>query len=305
MYQKQAAVFLYAVSPVHMGAGQAVGVIDNPIQRERHTGHPCLAGSGIKGAVRHSFEQLGGDASLVNDLFGPEAGAAELHAGAVSFGDAQLVVLPVRCLKEGYVYTTCPQALARAHRLLTLVGAAPQWQPLGQTLEEGKCIVADGSILTNNKLHLEAYEYEAAQLPDLSRIGEDLGHKAIPDGNGYGFFRNKLKKHLVVLSDTDFAFFCEHAMLVEPHVRIDDETGAADPGGLFYTENLLPESILLAPLMASQVRNPQKRRRSNGWLDADAVIGKMHTALDGALVQIGGEATTGRGLVVTRIVNGR
>ena len=165
--------------------------------------------------------------------------------------------------------------------------------------------MADGSILTNNKLHLEAYEYEAAQLPDLSRIGEDLGHKAIPDGNGYGFFRNKLKKHLVVLSDTDFAFFCEHAMLVEPHVRIDDETGAADPGGLFYTENLPPESILLAPLMASQVRNPQKRRGSNGWLDADAVIGKMHTALDGALVQIGGEATTGRGLVVTRIVNGR
>ena len=38
---KTAAVFLYAVSPVHMGAGQAVDIIDNPIQRERHTEHPC------------------------------------------------------------------------------------------------------------------------------------------------------------------------------------------------------------------------------------------------------------------------
>jgi CRISPR-associated protein Cmr4 len=47
-------VFLYAVSPVHMGAGQAIGVIDNPIQ-QRHTNHPCFAGSGIKGAVRHSW----------------------------------------------------------------------------------------------------------------------------------------------------------------------------------------------------------------------------------------------------------
>ena len=47
MFQRQAAVFLYAVSPVHMGAGSAVGVIDNPIQRERHTGHPCFAGSGL------------------------------------------------------------------------------------------------------------------------------------------------------------------------------------------------------------------------------------------------------------------
>jgi CRISPR-associated protein Cmr4 len=40
MFQTSATVFLYAVSPVHMGAGQAIDVIDNPIQRERHTGHP-------------------------------------------------------------------------------------------------------------------------------------------------------------------------------------------------------------------------------------------------------------------------
>ena len=59
MFEKNAALFLYAVSPVHMGAGQAVGIIDNPIQRERHTGHPCFAGSGIKGAVRHGFTAIG------------------------------------------------------------------------------------------------------------------------------------------------------------------------------------------------------------------------------------------------------
>ncbi|WP_438438787.1 RAMP superfamily CRISPR-associated protein [Hydrogenophilus thermoluteolus] len=58
MFEKYAALFLYAVSPVHMGAGQATGVIDNPIQRERHTNHPCFAGSGIKGALRHAWESL-------------------------------------------------------------------------------------------------------------------------------------------------------------------------------------------------------------------------------------------------------
>ena len=66
MFEKNAALFLYAVSPVHMGAGQAIGVIDNPIQRERHTGHPCFAGSGIKGAVRHGFTAMGGDKSLID-----------------------------------------------------------------------------------------------------------------------------------------------------------------------------------------------------------------------------------------------
>jgi CRISPR-associated protein Cmr4 len=58
-----------------------------------------------------------------------------------------------------------------------------------------------------------------------------------------------------VLSDTDFAYFAQHAMLVEPHVRIDENTGTAKDGGLFYTENLPPESLLIAPLMASQTRS--------------------------------------------------
>src|SRR5690606_20754982 len=127
MFEKHAALFLYAISPVHMGAGQAVGVIDNPIQRERHTGHPCFAGSGIKGAVRHSFAASGGDAQIVDRLFGPESSSGDLHAGAISFGDAQLVALPVRSLRGGYVYATCPQALSRAQRLLGLVGQTCAW----------------------------------------------------------------------------------------------------------------------------------------------------------------------------------
>ena len=114
MFEKTAAVFLYAVSPVHMGAGQAVDVIDNPIQRERHTQHPCFAGSGIKGAVRHSYAALGGSKDDIARLLGPDSGSSPLHAGAVSFGDAQMLALPVRSLKGGYVYATCPQALARA-----------------------------------------------------------------------------------------------------------------------------------------------------------------------------------------------
>jgi CRISPR-associated protein Cmr4 len=76
MFEKHAAVFLYAVSPVHMGAGQAIGVIDNPIQRERHTEHPCFAGSGIKGAVRHGFSALGGTSTSSTGCSGQSPTAA-------------------------------------------------------------------------------------------------------------------------------------------------------------------------------------------------------------------------------------
>lgn len=300
MFEQKAAVFLYAISPVHMGAGQAVGFVDNPIQRERHTNHPCFAGSGIKGAVRHNFKALGGDENLITRLLGPDAGSSELHAGAVSFGDAQLVALPVRSLKRGYVYATCPQALARAQRLLHLIGVAANWPTV--SVEDGYCCVANPALLSDNKLHLEAFEYEAKDegCDPVNTIAQDLAHKAIPSDAAYDFFREKLKKDLVVLSDTDFAYFAQHATLVEPHVRIDEKTGAAKDGGLFFTENLPPESILVAPLLASQTRTG----KVEDYDDAIGVMEKIKNVINGKLLQIGGDATTGRGLVVATVVEG-
>src|SRR5690625_7611183 len=108
MFENRAAGFVYAISPGPRGSGQAIDVIDNPIQREKHTGHPSFAGSGIKGAVRHSFEALtshkplseeekGSLTDVINRLLGPDSNSGDgLHAGAVSFGDAQLVALPVQ-----------------------------------------------------------------------------------------------------------------------------------------------------------------------------------------------------------------
>jgi CRISPR-associated protein Cmr4 len=279
-----------------MGAGQAVGVIDNPIQRERHTGHPCFAGSGIKGAVRHGFKALGGDGNLADRLFGPDAGSGDLHAGALSFGDAQLVALPVRSLRGGYVYATCPQALARAQRLLGLLGKSVDWKV--PEVAEGQCLLVNPALLSGDKLHLEAFEYDAKVSQNLFAIAADLAQRGLPAGEGYAFFSEKLRTDLVVLGDTDFAYFAQHAMLVEPHVRIDAETGTACETGLFYTESLPPESLLIAPLMASQTRSGKDAQ------PAEVVISQIRAVLNGRLLQIGGDATTGRGLVVASVVEG-
>lgn len=303
MFQNKAVMFLYAVSPVHMGAGSAIGVIDNPIQRERHTGHPCFAGSGIKGAVRHGFETLDGEPRLISRLFGPEPGSNVLHAGAVSFGDAQLVVFPVRSLKNGYVYATCPQALARARRLLGAAGdaAADRTVSAVPDVSEGECLLSPAQDLCteDEKLHLEAFEYRARVDDAVAALARGLADEALPDGDGCAFFRDKLASDLVVLSDTDFGYFVEHATLVEPHVRINDDTGTADDGGLFYTENLPPEALLIAPLFTSATRDGK-----DDPLQAGDVMAKIRNAVDGRLLQIGGDATTGRGLVTVKVVGG-
>ncbi|MCX8520228.1 MAG: RAMP superfamily CRISPR-associated protein, partial [Rhodoferax sp.] len=89
----------------------------------------------------------------------------------------------------------------------------------------------------------------------------------------------------------------QHAMLVEPHVRIDADTGTASDGGLFYTENLPPESLLIAPLMASQSRSKEGEK-----LDAVQVMEHMRAVLHSKLLQVGGDATTGRGLVAATVM---
>lgn len=313
MFEASQLVFYYAVSPVHMGAGSAIGAIDSPIQREVHTQHPMFAGSGLKGALRHHFNRAwpraeGDDRkanSLINRIFGPDTGASDF-AGALSLSDAQLVALPVRSLKGGFAYVTSPLALARLHRLATQAGLSPDWAvPL---VAENKALTTGGNLLHDKQLILEAFEFIAEVDDKLKAIANWIATHALP-GSANGFFADKLKTDLVLLHDTEFAHFARHAMVVEPHVRINDESGTADDGGLFYVENLPPETLMVSLAQASIERFKKGSRRddSPALLSADDVLVKVFAGesealpgIAGKLLQIGGDATTGRGLVLVQ-----
>ena len=300
MFEKARLLFLYAVSPVHMGAGQAVGAIDNPIQRERHTGHPMVAGSGLKGALRHHLERGWGKAEVAR-LFGPESNASD-YAGCVCFGDAQLVAFPVRSLKRGFVWAVSPVSLARLKRLAALAECKADW-PLPEAGAEQARVVQAG-VLNQGRLVLEAFDFAATESLELRDIAQWLADNALPPGPAHQHFRNKISQDLVLLPEDAFSYFVRNATVVEPHVRINDDTGTADEGGLFYTENLPPESLLVTPVLASQERT-SKKGRSSEPMSAEQVMQRLITGngkdgLDGALIQVGGDATTGRGQVVLR-----
>lgn len=317
MFEASQLVFYYAISPVHMGAGSAIGAIDSPIQREVHTKHPMFAGSGLKGAMRHHFnrawqrvegEDDGNSSkpnSLINRIFGPETSASDF-AGALSLSDAQLVVLPVRSLKGGFAYVTSPLALARLHRLATQAGAPPDWAV--PTVAENKAQTASDKLLSGKQLILESFEFDSEVSDKLQAIGQWLAAHALP-GTANTFFADKLKSDLVLLNDTDFSHFARHAMVVEPHVRINDESGTADDGGLFYVENLPPETLMVGLAQASVERFKKGSRHCEApaLLTAPEVLtqvfsgeGNTQPGIGGKLLQIGGDATTGRGLVMVQ-----
>ena len=299
MFQAQQLVFYSCISPVHMGAGSAVGAIDNPIQREVHTQHPLIAGSGLKGAARHHFTRGWADREMVNRVFGPERDASD-HAGAIAFSDAQLVAFPVRSLRNTYVYATCPTALARLKRL---AGSAAPWSI--PAVKDGVALMADTgatSAASQGRLVLEAFDFAAQEDAGLKAVAAWLACHALPEGDEHQYFRAKIAADLVLLSDTEFGHFVRHATVVEAHVRIDNDSGTADPGGLFYTENLPPETLLAGLVLASVERQPKSGRREQ-LLDAGAVLSSVlrghggTRGLAGSVLQVGGDATTGRGLV--------
>jgi CRISPR-associated protein Cmr4 len=314
MFEASQLVFYYAVSPVHMGAGSAIGAIDSPIQREVHTQHPMFAGSGLKGALRHhvnrAWPRTEGDDrkpnSLINRIFGPDTGASDF-AGALSLSDAQLVALPVRSLKGGFAYVTSPLALARLQRLAQQIGTAANWAV--PAVAENKALVASAGLLQGQQLILEAFEFPAETSDPLKTIAEWIATYALP-GTANAFFANKFKADLVLLHDTDFSHFARHAMVVEPHVRINDESGTADDGGLFYVENLPPETLMVGLAQASIERHKKHSRtaESAALLTAPEVLAKVFAGdgqaipgIGGKLLQIGGDATTGRGLVLVQV----
>lgn len=303
MFTAQKVLFLYAVSPVHMGAGTALGLIDNPIQRERHTDHPMMAGSGLKGAIRHHFwAEAPHQHDKLNRYFGPDTNASD-YAGAISFSDAQLVAFPVRCSKSGFVYATSPLALARAQRLLAAAGVTSAAGWTISPLTTGKCSFINADLLSNGKLHVDVFELEAKPDENLRTITEWLADHVFPNEPAYTFFKGKFKTDLVMMSDDDFGYFVKNATVVEPHVRINNETGVAEGGGLFYTENLPPESVLISVVMASGERKKNSEKSDAAKILKDIVMGDNgFGGLHGKLLQIGGDASTGRGQIVITAV---
>lgn len=326
MFEASQLVFYYAISPVHMGAGSAIGAIDSPIQREVHTQHPMFAGSGLKGALRHHFNRAWvraeGDASqpnsLISRIFGPDTSASDF-AGALSLSDAQLVALPVRALKGGFAYVTSPLALARLQRLAQQAGLPCSWTV--PAVAENKALAASPTLLGQrpgtaatavaDQLVLESFEFTATVDAPLQGIAKWIADYALP-ASANAFFASKFKTDLILLSDTDFAHFARHAMVIEPHVRIDDDSGTASDGGLFYVENLPPETLMVGLAQASIERFKKNSRNSDSAallnapnILANVFVGQGDTlpGIGGKLLQIGGDATTGRGLVLVQTAN--
>lgn len=298
MFKTGTALFLYAETSVHLGSGQSLAAIDLAIQRERFTDLPMGASTGVKGVLRDRFERRDGkEDARVLSAFGPDIANASDHAGALAFTDLRLLLFPVRSLKGVFAWATCPFVLERFARDLSAVSKLT----LGKLPEvkNGHALIAPSSpLMSEGKVILEEYALLPDQHEAVKQVGEWLAGHALPKGDAYAFWRERLPKHLVVLSDDEFRDFTRHATEVVARIKLNEKkTTTGEGGNLFYQENLPAESLLYTLALAQDDLSGNLAQGAASDLIAYA------RSIDGERLQIGGDASTGRGLTHLRFLN--
>lgn len=309
-------LFINLIDPLHNGAGQGLGPIDRPVIRERSTGFPLIQPTSLKGALRGCYDKKWANVpdgpNKVVALFGPESGKGESHAGAISFGEGQLLALPVRSLKGCFVWVTSPLILHRFAQKIEMAGISfPQLIALLPTLYNISqpliCLGSENLLLmgegTSRSLMLEEFAFNVTPSNELKIFAETLTGKVFPkklnDPKALPSYLNKIfKQKLVILPEDIFGHFAQHALEVTPNIAIG-KNGVTATGSLRYTEYAPRESIFFSLLLHEKAASPSKYSYDTVILDLDneaKVKSSFETSLPGK-IQIGGDETVGKGQV--------
>lgn len=145
--------FIHTITSLHAGSGDSLGIVDLPIQREKHTSFPKIESSSLKGSLREAFENnkeenvnrillnnfkengktnpqedknkgrddynhaihltFGYDDDGIDDNMKKKFEGNSEFSGCLAFTDARLLLFPVKSMKGVFAWITCPYILER------------------------------------------------------------------------------------------------------------------------------------------------------------------------------------------------
>ncbi|MCE7946720.1 MAG: type III-B CRISPR module RAMP protein Cmr4 [Chloroflexi bacterium CFX4] len=291
-------LFIYTETSLHAGVGSTVSAIDLPIQRERTTQFPIVQGSGIKGALRSQAKQ---GESVLKAVFGDIYEVEEVDengkkqkkqvsfAGAVSVGDARIVLFPVRSLSGVFAYATCAAVLARVAR------DVEGFPSLSSSVVGENALVTSGSALSvTGRAVLEEFSFECTSDKSVDAIAKWLAENAFPTDQAYEYWRKKVQNSLIVLSDESFRDFVQNSTEIVTRVRLERVKKTVAQGALWTQEALPSDCLLMSAILARSTRdgsNGSDEEVANWLRDAENVPQR---------IQLGGDETTGSGMVALR-----
>lgn len=279
---------LFARTPVHVGAGNSVGAVDSPIQRERHTRIPIIPGSSLKGVLADLWNgdyEKNEKGKLVRKeesdsawLFGNESDK-NAASGALLIGEARVLAFPVRSAKGMFAWITCPLVLRRFQRETNATFVVPD-------VSGENALAFDAvKLKDSDSVVLEEYVFSVKNAPDAAIVAALKG--LIPNDSVWA----GIKEQLVIVSDEIFQHFCEHACEVVTRIKVDDETGTVANGALFNQEQVPSETLFYTVILAQG-----EKKKGGGSRDSDVALAALKTKVEKQQwIQVGGDATIGLG----------
>jgi CRISPR-associated protein Cmr4 len=302
MFKATRMLFIYVETPLHAGSGRGLGAVDLPIQRERTTNYPIVQASSLKGRMRAAADPTNNpESKLTTDEFRALFGDTEA-AGAISFGDARILLFPVRSLAGVFAWTTSADALERFKRAIEITKNGATTLEFNWNLSEpseDSAIVNGRALVAGESVVLEEFSFTPQENTMVGEIGKWLADNALPKGDEYKYWREELPKKLCILPENAFRDFVQYGTEVQTHIKLDPETKTAAGKALWTSESLPTDTLLYAPVMATDART---KVNGNG-MKADEVL-KRVVDLNLDRTQLGGDETTGQGFVALCFSNG-
>lgn len=311
MYKQTQILFKKVITPAHVGSGNDLGIIDLPIQREKHTGFPKIEGSSLKGSMREAFESNSKLVPLdIHLAFGYDEDSDKgkktskdlnektQFAGALGFSDSRLLLFPVKSAKGVFAYATCPLILKRFNEEVKLTESVKDADLTVPVVNQGEALIFKGSKVCKGpdgreSVTLEEYTFSAkiVESVDPSSLFQKAGE----------LFGDKVTERLVVLNDDDFSYFADNATEVITRTKIDNESGTVKDGALFNEEYLPAETYLYSLVFSGPVFNDNKGSFEAG---SQAVF-EWFEKNKPAYLQIGANATIGKGICKLALYGGK
>lgn len=300
--QNNSIVLMYALSPCHAGSGSSMGVVDLPIQRERHTNWPVIQASGVKGAFRANFDlfknniadddkaQIQQFEKLTDSIFGSSSSKASDksgYAGSFSISDAKILAYPMRSNAAPFVWITCPAILKRLIKDVLFIGkAAPVfvWKDI-ETLLSGdntgsKAFKLHGSFGEHKDILLEDYqvrlESDNSPIAGLQQLVSEYMISA---------------ERLLLVSDEVFDYGVSDCTQITAKISIDSTTGTTLDGSLRYQEELPADTIMYSVVCWGDTKNSIEDQ-----LKAETIKKFICEQVIEKYIQIAGDETLGRGI---------
>lgn len=303
MTQVSSLYWLHALSPLHVGAGEGVGAIDLPIMREKVTEWPMIPGSSIKGVQRDFYStSKKKDKVWLDKAFGT-GGDQDANAGALVMTDARILAFPVASRYGTFAYVTCPLVLKRLWRdaaaggvELTKIDPIKLQEFEKKSESEVQSWVTKSSVLSSKQkegthVYLDEFSGLSRGEIEFDSWAEDISKLLFNDKEDQDIW----KERVVLVSDDTFQYFVTMCCEVTPRIRISLDSKTVEKGALWNEEYVPTEAIFYGLIWCDQIKGDAKIKNRK-----DLLAELEQTSI----LQIGGNASVGKGRVRCRIVTG-